>query len=124
MPPEVEWQLWRQLKGSFKVDNFIFTPVVESMDNYAFMQCDNMMTALLSAGPGTRVFLEPTGYNPVSAIPQDEDIVIVVGNTAMNNMEHARVNETYSISTEAGPTKAHLYGCNAAAIALAVRWGQ
>lgn len=125
MSPEVEWQLWRQLKGSYCIDNFIFTPVVESMDNYAFMQCDNMMTALLSAGPGKRVFLEPTGHSPVSAIPSsDTDIIIVCGNSAMNNLQHARYDETYSICTEAGATKAHLYGSNAAAIALAIRWGQ
>ena len=121
MPADIEYQLYRQLRGSFCIDRFIFTPVVETEFNVE--QCDNMMTALLKAGDGERVFLEPTGYNPVSAIPQG-DIVIVIGNSAMNNMQHARVNETYSISTESGPTKSHLYGSNALAIALAERWGQ
>jgi len=121
MPPDVEYQHYRQLRGSFGVDRFIFTPVVECSFNVE--QYDNMMTALLKAGDGKRVFLEPTGYNSISDQPEG-DIVYVIGNTAQHNMEHARVSQTYTIATPAGPNSGHLYGSNALAIALAIRWGQ
>lgn len=119
MPAPVEWQMWRQLKGAFKIDRFIFVPTNDKMEGYAFDQADTVEDAL-KATQGERVFLEPTGYKSVTEIPQG-DIVLVVGNTAMHNMMHAQVNETYRIDT---PQASHLYGINAAAIALAIRHGQ
>jgi hypothetical protein len=119
MPADVEYQMWRQLKGAYGIDRLIFTPVVETAFNVE--QYDNMMTCLLKAdAEASRVFLEPSGYNPVGDIPQG-DITLILGNTAMSNMEHAQVNETYSI---ASPASAHLYGISAASIALAIRYGQ
>ena len=119
MPPETEWQLWRQLRGAFKVKRFVFVPRVPEMDNYSFDQFDSMEEALESC-KGERVFLEPTGYQPVLAIPTD-DIVLILGNSAMSNMEHAKLDEHYKIFSDANT---HLYGSNAAAIALALRYGQ
>jgi hypothetical protein len=118
MPPEVEWQMWRQLKGAFEINRFIFTPVVDLEGG--FSQAESIEEALQAVGPASRVFLEPSGYNALSAIPTG-DIVIILGNTNMHNMEHAEVCETYKIHT---PGATHLYGVNAAAIALAVRYGQ
>jgi len=122
MPPETEWQLWRQLRGAFKVKRFVFVPRVPEMDNYSFDQFDTLEEALESC-EGERVFLEPGGYNSMHQIPQG-DIVMVFGNSAESNFSHAKVNETYQIFTEGGTNHNHLYGSNAAAIALAIRYGQ
>jgi len=122
MSPLKEWKMWRQVKGSFNVDRFVFVPTQKFMTGYTFDQYDTMEEALASAD-GKRVFLEPTGYNSVYDIPQG-DIVLVLGNTDSDNLMHAQVNETYAIKTPAGPTMAHLYGTNAASIALAIRYGQ
>ena len=119
MPAETEWQLWRQLRGAFKVKRFVFVPCIPEMDNYSFDQFDSMEEALESC-EGKRAFLEPTGYNTVHELPQD-DIVLILGNSAMSNIEHANVNETHKIFSD---TPTHLYGSNAAAIALALRYGQ
>jgi len=120
MPPEVEWQLWRQLRGAFRVNRLIFTPVNPEMVNYGFDQFNTMDEALEAAGTGDRVFLEPTGYKGMYDIPQG-DIVLITGNTNHSNMEYANVNETYKV---ASPQRTHLYPSEAAAIALAVRYGQ
>lgn len=122
MSPLKEWKLWRQLKGAFGIKRFIFVPVQDYMKGNSFEQYDTMEEAL-SKCEGERVFLEPTGYKSVAEIPMG-DITLIIGNSSLDNMKHARVNETYTINTPAGPTKAHLYGSNAAAIALAIRHGQ
>ena len=122
MPQEVEFQMWRQLRGSFGIDRLIFVPTHHKMEGYSFEQYDSIEEALETC-KGERVFLEPTGYKSVTKIPHG-DIVLIIGNTNLDNMKHAQVNETYRIDTPAGPTKAHLFGSNAAAIALAIRWGQ
>jgi hypothetical protein len=124
MSPETEWQLWRQLRGAFKVKRFVFVPRVPEMDNYSFDQYDTMSEALETCmDAGELVFLEPGGYKNMHQIPQG-DIVMVFGNSAMSNVEHALVNQTYQIFTEGGEAHNHLYGSNAAAIALAIRYGQ
>jgi hypothetical protein len=119
MPHEIEWQLWRQLKGAFLVDYFHMVPVVEGFERGNLFQHDTMEEAL-AATAGDRAFLEPTGYNPMGDLPQG-DIVLVIGNTDHSNIEHANVNETYRIHT---PGRTVLYGSDAAAIALAIRYGQ
>lgn len=118
MPPELEWRMWRQLKGAFEIDRFIFTPVVDHKGG--FDQADTIEQALKAVGPIPRVFLEPTGYNALSAIPTG-DIAMILGNTEMHNLTDAEVSETYKIYT---PGATDLYGINAAAIAMAVRYGQ
>ena len=119
MPPQVEWQMWRQLRGAFRIKRLVLVPRVPEFDNYSFDQYDTMEEALASC-EGERVFLEPNGAKTLSELPQG-DIVLVCGNTAMNNMVHAEPNETYTIKS---PQRTHLYGTNAAAIALAIRYGQ
>ena len=98
---------------------FVFVPRFPEMDDYSIDQFDTMEEALESC-EGERVFLEPTGYNTMHEIPQG-DVVLILGNSAMSNIEHANVNETFKIFS---PQATHLYGSNAAAIALAIRYGQ
>ncbi|MGI9317648.1 MAG: hypothetical protein ACR2QW_09975 [bacterium] len=119
MPPETEWQLWRQLKGSFRVDRFHMVPVVENFRRGNVYQYETMEEALAEA-IGDRVFLEPKGGKSVADLPQG-DIVLVFGNTEHSNQEFAKPDEMYRINT---PSRTVLYGCNAAAIALAIRHGQ
>lgn len=118
MPPIVEWQLWRQLRGAFKIDRLIFTPVL--LDKaYHVDQVDTMEEALDSA-EGQRVFLESSGRQSVSAIPKG-DIVMILGNTDHDNTKYALFDETYRINS---PQRTALYPTEAAAIALAIRYGQ
>jgi hypothetical protein len=121
MPPEVEYQLWRQIKGAFEVDRIIFVPIAKGMENYHLEQYDTMEEALDAASTGRRVFLEPDGHYCIGGnIPQG-DIVLITGNTNNNNKGYAKKEETYSITT---PRRTHLYPTEAAAIALATRYGQ
>lgn len=123
LDPEVEWQMWRQLIGFFNVHKVFAVPRIESMEGKGKLrQFDSMMEALLSLPQDTaRCFLEPKGYNALSALPTG-DIALIIGNTNQHNLEHARVEETYVIQGESMTT--HLYGTDAAAIAMAVRYGQ
>lgn len=125
MKPELEWRMWRQLKGAFGVDRLIFTPRLPKMDGYTFAQADDMGEALQLAGDGMRIFLEPSGYNSMDKwgpMQRDKvDPIFILGNTESDNMQYAKVNETYKIYT---PNTTVLYGINAAAIALAYWYGQ
>jgi hypothetical protein len=120
MPPAVEYQLWRQIRGAFRVDRIIFTPVAPGMEAYHLEQYATMDEALEAAGDGDRVFLEPSGSKGMHDIPQG-DIILITGNTRQSNMEYADPDETYRIKTGA---RTHLYPSEAAAIALAIRHGQ
>ena len=119
MPPKIEWHFWSQLKGAFFIDRFCFTPVEQELIPYALDQFPTIEEALASC-TGQRVFLEPTGGNSVGEIPQG-DIVLVVGNTSMNNLQQSEANERYRIDT---PGRTGLFGHDAVAIALAIRHGQ
>jgi len=112
LSPEIERKLWRQLKGAFRINRLIAVPG----------DFDTMRQAL-DASEGERVFLEPKGDRTVAWIPEG-DIVIVVGNTAESNLAYADQDETYRIDTEGTDDHNHLYGSNAVAIALAIRYGQ
>jgi hypothetical protein len=59
--------------------------------------------------------------NRVSEMPKNGTVALILGNTAEDNTKYATADEAYRITT---PTKTSLYGSNAAAIALAVRYGQ
>lgn len=109
MPRNIERQMWRQLKGAFRVHRL------------TFVETEDEMSEAIRASSGHRIFLEPLGSKPVTKIPQG-DIVMILGNTAMNNRKFAASGEEYAILCPSQPT--HLYGINAAAIALAYRYGQ
>ena len=80
MDPELEWRMWRQLRGAFSSEpgdmQFKFVPFNSNMSNRTFEQYDSMDEALSSA-TGIRVFLEPSGTETVAAMPQDQDIVFL-----------------------------------------------
>jgi len=117
LSPVNEWNMYRPLRGAFKIDRFIFIPVMSELDGYAIDQFDTMDEAL-AAAVGERAFLEPSGTKGLVELPQG-DIVFIVGNTAEGNAEYAQADEMYRIGTEGTVDHNHLYGVNAAAIALA-----
>ena len=121
LDPELEWKIWRQLKGAFNVGRFIFVPKVPAMDGYTFEQADSVGEALEMASDAViRIFLEPNGTNDLMEIGSlahpDVDVVFVLGNTQNSNRQFADSFECFRIDT---PGETHLYGVNAAAIALA-----
>lgn len=136
MPATVEYQLWRQIRNAFKVNRIMFVPIAPGMEDYHLEQYATMEEALAStlapthahahaltrphAPAPTRVFLEPTGTKGMSDIPQG-DIVLITGDTDHNNLAFAQEDETYKIKS---PQKTALYPSEAAAIALAIRYGQ
>lgn len=117
MPAEIEWQLWRQLKGAFQIDQFRMVPVIPDFDRGNQVRQFDTIEEALDGAQGKRVFLEPTGSKSVAKIPGG-DVVLVLGDTFNDNLALAGKGETYRIDT---PGKTVLYGCNAAAIALAAR---
>lgn len=123
--PLEEWQLWRQLRGAFGIDRFVMVPKQEDFDRVSIIdQFDTMEEALaFCEGRGERVFLEPNGRKTMAEIPKG-DIVLICGNTPQSNMMYAKIGEMYAISTKGETRHNHLYGPNAAAIALAIRLGQ
>ncbi len=116
MDPELEWRMWRQLKGAYAIDRFIFTPRIPKMEGYTFHQADNMEEALALAH-GKVVFLEPQGINDMIDLAglEGEDVTFVLGNTDTSNMELANPKNTYRIDT---PKPCDMYPTNAAAAAL------
>ena len=122
MPKDVEWRMWRQLVGSYNVEKVYAVPHMPGWDcGRLFEEVDTIEEALAKVDPATLCFLEPTGEKSVTELP-DGDITLVLGNTEHSNVEHAKPEQMYHIPTPAGPDKSHLYGTNAAAIALALRY--
>lgn len=117
IPCNIEWQLYRQLRGAFKVDRFVFVPINPTMMNHGGVHQFETMDEALENCTGKRVFLEPTGKKELCDIPSG-DIVLIIGNTDENNLKYSSESETYKIKTT-GATE--LYGSNAAAIALSYR---
>lgn len=122
--------MWRQLRGAFQVDRVFAIPMIASMEGYASLKQFSTLEDALSAlddedeyhGTNTvRCYLEPTGYNSLYDLPQEGDLALILGNTEHGNMQDAYLNETYQIKS---PKATDLYGINAAAIALAIRYGQ
>lgn len=110
MPRDLEHRMWRQLKGAFDFRQLIFVE-----------DDDQMREALAQTGDTHKVFLEPTGHKTLSDMPGHDDIVFVLGNTALHNLRFVDPEDAYRINT---PKPTDLYGINAAAIALAYRVGQ
>lgn len=119
MPATVEWQMWRQIRGAFKVQRMVFVPVLKEMKNFHVEQYETMEEALASC-PGPKTFLEPKGEFGLSVLlPERDDLILVLGNTDMGNAHLVGAeDESVKIST---PQRTHLYGVSAAAIALAYR---
>lgn len=124
MPADLEWRMWRQLRGAFGIDQFIFTPVNHKMEGYTFRQADNIREAVNVLPPDTQLcYLEPGGFKSMYDLPSaQDDVALILGSTDISNM-HSEVvpPDAYGIQTF-GNTD--LYGINAAAIALAFMAGQ
>lgn len=113
MSAEQEWRMWRQLKGAFHIQRFVFTPIVQEMTSCPLEQFATMEEAIASC-QGELVFLEPKGEKRLSDIPKVDDLTLVLSNTQLSNETLSNGN-SYRINT---PGKTDLYGINAAAIAL------
>jgi len=123
MSAELEWRMWRQLKGAFGIGRFCFTPILPEMRNRTFEQFATMQEALDSCRP-VRVFLEPNGEYDLGILKELKSPTLVIGNTEFGNMDLVRPQDddiTVRIKT---PGNTDLYGINAAAIALAHWYGQ
>ena len=112
-----EWRMYRQLRGAFALDKFIFTPIESAHSGVAIEQYDTFEDAL-AAAPGVRVFLEPGGADTFADIPADQDVTFIVGNTENSNAAFIEVGDLSVSIASVNPTD--LYGVNAVAIALAI----
>ena len=121
MPADVEWRMWRQLRG-FGIDRFIFTPVIPEFNNIDIEQYPTMEEALEHCGEGNKVFLEPTGIKGmVDLPPRNEDVIFILGDTYVDNRKFTNPEESYRINE---PMTTSMYPTSAAAIALAFWVGQ
>ena len=123
MEPMLEWRMWKQMRDAFRIKRFVFTPIVPELNNIDIDQYETMEEALAAVkDEGEFVFLEPLGTKTVDEIPKegDGDIVLILGNTPRDNLALADEDQTYRIETHG--RYGHLYGINAAAIALAMRF--
>ncbi len=122
MSPLLEWRMWRQLRGAFSIDRFVFVPKLPEMSTFSFDQFDDMQEALDTC-TGVKVFLEQGGDHTLHDLAnlEDEDVVLILGNTEFGNSDYIK-SEDLSVSIKSDNTD--LYGINAAAIALAYRYGQ
>lgn len=121
--PLEEWQLWRQLRGAFGIDRFVMVPKQEGFDQVSIVDQYDTMEEALESAEGKRVFLEPSAVLDLGDMPNG-DIVLICGSTEKDNLQHAAPGEAYRIHTLGEDRHNHLYGPNAAAIALAFRLGQ
>jgi len=121
MPSELEWRMWRQLRG-FDISRFVFTPIIPELSNVAIEQYATMEEALSHVPEENRVFLEATGTKRLTELPpRSEDVIFILGNTGRHNKDHAKDGEMYRIEE---PRLSHMYPTSAGAIALAYWWGQ
>lgn len=121
MEPDVEFRMWKALAGSFDINSIIFTPILSGLGTPGvdgrIRQVETMEEALESIGDLQRCFLEPMGERDVSDLPAG-DVALIFGNTNESNLLLAGPGETYRI--DAPGKRPHLYGTNAAAVALYV----
>jgi hypothetical protein len=120
MEPDVEFRMWKALADSFDVRELIFTPILHGLGlpgvDGRIRQVETMEEAL-EAIDLPRCFLEPEGEHDITDLPA-HPFALIVGNTDQHNLALAQPGETYRI--DAPGKRPHLYGTNAAAIALNV----
>jgi hypothetical protein len=123
MEPMLEWRMWKQMRDAFRIKRFIFTPIMPEMNKIDIEQCATMEEALaIAQDDGEFCFLEPLGKKTVDEIPKehDGDVVLILGDSTRDNLALADEYNTYRIETHG--RYGHLYGINAAAIAMAMRF--
>jgi hypothetical protein len=121
MDPEIEWNMWRQLRGAFGIDRFIMVP--HMVDGLSIEQYDTMKEALAHT-TGQRCFLEPRAENMMASLASAErqGITFVLGNTQMSNEKHILDGIDWAVRIPT-PGMTDLYGINAAAVALSIWQG-
>jgi hypothetical protein len=92
---DVEAFMYRQLFEAFGVHKAIFvTNKILKRKRYAQV---GSVEAALNLVEGRRIFLEPTGAKTISDIPNEKDLVFIVGNTQMSNAHLAEEDEMYRV---------------------------
>ncbi len=80
MDPELEWRIWRQLKGAYGIGRFAFVPAVSHVAGITADFYPDMPAALATC-VGHKVFLRLGGTDTINAVPADDDYTIIVGST-------------------------------------------
>lgn len=130
MPAELEWRMWRQLRGAFEINRFAIAPIVPEMQQTSRLDQYATMEEALASCPGKKVFLEPNGGLQITDLKHwhkwktadGHDLILVLGNTARGNLDLVEEGD-YAVRIKT-PKPTHLYGISAAAIALAYWVGQ
>lgn len=120
MPQELEWRMWRQLRGAFKIDQFLMTPIIPELQTTSRLMQFDTMEECLSLCHSPKIFLEPKGGKTLSSVHGillNKNFTLVLGDTNMGN-SHLVMWDDYSVRINT-PSQTDFYGINAAAIALA-----
>lgn len=122
--PRDEAFLFRQLCTAFDVHKLMFVgpyqqdiPVEAQIEQYPHL--DNA----LEIAQGVPCYLEPDGERTLQALPKDEDVVYIFGNRQVNNRRHSTPGQRYRFLMP-HPEHRGMFAVTAAAIVLAVRYGQ
>lgn len=119
MPHDLEWRMWRQLRGAYGIREFYFAPIVADAERLKVAQYDTIGEALEEI-PGPKVILDPRGTTSIDdaydALPTGADLTLVLGSTEHSVHQYAN-GDDFVVSLET-PGDADLYSLNAAAIAL------
>ena len=121
LEPALEMRMLRQLKGAYRIDRILMSPVMESMMNRANVEQFETIEEALETCSGTIVFLEPNGTSSLTELPETDDITFVTGNAYHSNMRLADGHITCKINS---PADTDMFAVNAIAIALAYWYGQ
>lgn len=123
LDPELEWRMWAQLRGAFQFKEFAAVPIVPELVGVNSIRQYNTMEEALESCKGIKLFLEPKGEHCLSTCYIDcPDVTFVLGNTEYGNANLAG-DKDYCVRIKT-PSPTDFYGINAAAIALAYRYGQ
>lgn len=115
LEPKVEAFMFRQLKNAYKFDRLVMVPRLLEGHIKSVDQFDTMEEALQTT-TGTKVFLEPKGHSPFSAVLLHDDLVFILGNANEGNARRAKSGDlVVRIDT---PGQTDMFAVNAAAIAL------
>lgn len=128
IPNEYEYNLWRQIKAAFSVQpndvQFCFTPISDdpSLSGTTWQQYDTMDSCLANV-TGKKVFIESGGSNTISEIPKDQDVVLIFGNTPLDNLSHITEDDLH-VTINQPNTGSFIYGPNAASVIISNWYGQ
>lgn len=113
--PELEWRLWRQLRGAYNIGRFVLVPEVSHVAGISADFYPDMATALATC-VGHKVFLRLGGTDTINSVPTDTDYTIVVGSTVENLSGLPQAGDSDIELDAINPSD--LYGVNAASILI------